>query len=171
MTWLNSTVLESRFLLGIDMATISVMKAPNGSLVPADTQSADLVAKMKVGQGLELSFKRNRNVKFHRKFFSLLNYAFDAWEPEERTYKGISVGKNFDQFRRDVTILAGFYDASFRLDGEVRLTAKSISFSNMDEEEFERLYSSVIDVLLQRIFINQTRGDIANVVNNILAYG
>lgn len=152
------------------MAEAFLIKTPNGSLAPADGQSAEMLRRQKVGQGFRVKLTRIRNIRFHRKFFALLNYAFDMWTPENKEYRGQPVEKNFDQFRRDITILAGFYETAVRLDGSVRVTAKSISFANMDEAEFEELYSKVIDVLLQRIFTDQTRADIDSVVNNLLAY-
>ena len=147
-----------------------MVKTPNGSLAPADTYSADYLMNQKIGQGFRVRVTRVRNIRFHRKFFALLSYAFDTWKPDDKTYKGQQVEKNFEQFRWDITILAGFYETSVRLDGSVRVRAKSISFANMDEDEFENLYSAVIDVLLKRIFIDQTREKVDAVVNNILAY-
>lgn len=152
------------------MTDIYLIKTPTGALVPADAQSAEYLQKQKIGQGFKASFTRARNIKFHRKFFALLHYAFDAWEPVEKTYKGKPIAKNFDQFRADITILAGYRETVVRIDGTVRINPKSISFSSMDEDEFAELYSAVIDVLLRRIFIDQTRDDVENVVNNILAY-
>ena len=152
------------------MTDIWLIKTPTGALVPADSQSAEYLKKQKVGQGFKASVTRARNIKFHRKFFDLLKYAFDRWEPEEKFYKGKPVSKNFNQFRADITILAGYYETAVRMDGSIRVTPKSIAFHRMDEDEFEALYSAVIDVLLQRIFIDQTRDDVENVVNNILAY-
>ena len=152
------------------MAEIILIKTPTGALVPADSASAEYLKKHKVGQGFKASITRARNILFHRKFFALLNYGFDTWEPVEALYRGQVAEKNFNQFREDITILAGYFETFVRMDGTVRLRAKSISFANMDEDEFEGLYSAVIDVLLKRIFINQTRGDVENVVNNILAF-
>lgn len=152
------------------MADIYLIKTPTGALVPADSQSAEYLQKQKIGQGFRASITRARNIKFHRKFFALLNYAFDRWEPKEKLYKGKPVAKNFNQFRADITILAGYYETAIRMNGTVRVTPKSIAFHRMDEDEFSALYSAVIDVLLQRIFIDQTREDVDNVVNNILAY-
>ncbi len=152
------------------MADIYLVKTPTGALVPADSQSAEYLARQKIGQGFKAGITRARNIKFHRKFFALLNYAFDRWEPVEKLYNGKPVAKNFNQFRSDITILAGYYDTAIRMDGTVRVTPKSIAFHRMDEDEFTALYSAVIDVLLQRIFVDQTRDDVENVVNNILAY-
>jgi len=145
-------------------------KAPNGSLVPVDQAGIDELAKLKIGQGVRVTLTRMRNYKFHRKFFALLNIAFDAWEPTAQEYKGQPVAKNFDRFREDVTILAGHFTASINLRGETRLSAKSIGFSSMDQDEFEKLYSAVIDVVLQRILKNYTREDLDNVVEQVLRF-
>lgn len=145
-------------------------KAPNGSLVPVDQQAMDELAKLKVGQGVRVKVTRMRNYKFHRKLFALLNVAFDAWEPLALEYKGEKVAKNFERFRSDVTVLAGYYEATVNLRGETRLEPKSISFSSMDQDEFEKLYSAVIDVVLQRILTNYTRDDLDNVVEQVLRF-
>ena len=117
----------------------------------------------------EASFPRNP--KFHRKFFALLQVGFEAWEPGfEATHKGEPVGKDFDRFRKDVTILAGFYTPTFALDGTLELEAKSISFANMDDAEFERVYSAVVDVLLAKVLKNYTRDDLEQAVERILGF-
>jgi hypothetical protein len=101
---------------------------------------------------------------------ALLNLAFDAWEPIEATYKGQKVGKNFDQFRRDITILSGHYEMAVNLKGETRLTAKSISFANMDQDQFDHLYSSACNVILQRILTNYTRDDLDAVIDRLMGF-
>ena len=105
------------------------------------------------GEFATIEFVIPRNQKFHRKFFAMLNFAFDAWEPDRKrkTYKGRPVQKNFDRFREDVLILAGFSDQTFDLRGNMKLKAKSISFANMDDAEFESVYSSVADVILEHV--------------------
>jgi len=154
------------------MTEAYLMKTPNGSLAPVDFESAEKLRKLKVGQGVRVTFTRSRNIKFHRKYFSLLNLAFDSWEPPEILHNGNQIKTPFKKFREMVTIMAGYYDIVHDLmnPGSFRYEAKSISFANMDEEEFEGLYSSTIDVLLDLVFKGQTRGDIENLANNILSY-
>ena len=152
------------------MPEIVLAKTPGGALVPIDQDGVDYLAKLKVGQGVRVTVVRQRNLKFHRKFFALLNYAFEHWEPVESTYKGQIVAKNFDQFRNDITILAGHYTSSITLKGDVRLTAKSIAFERMDEDTFSELYSSVINVILSRILTKYSREDLDEVVERILGY-
>lgn len=150
---------------------IVLTKAPGGVLVPIDQQAVEYLAKLKLGAGVTVEIKQHRNPGFHRKFFALLNLAFEAWEPAGTEYKGERVQKNFEQFRNDLTVLAGHYETAITLKGETRLTAKSISFANMAQVEFDKLYSSVIDVVLARVLTNYTRDDLDQVIEKILRFG
>lgn len=152
------------------MKELVLTKAPGGALIPADPQAVDFISKLKLGQGVTAAIKRHRNPAFHRKFFALLNLAYETWEPVEATYKGQVVGKNFDQFRRDVTILSGHYEMAVNLKGETRLTAKSISFANMDEAEFSDLYNAACNVILQRILTTYTRDDLDAVIDRLMGF-
>lgn len=107
-----------------------------------------------------------RNYEFHKKFFALLNLAFDYWEPPDN-----HVGeKNFDQFRSDVIILCGFYHQWIRLDGTTRVTAKSIAFGSMTEEEFDKLFSKAIDVIIKHVLKTYTDEMLRSVVEQIEAF-
>lgn len=151
------------------MTELALMKTVTG-YVPVTDQDVEIVTKHKLGDVIRADFKKMRNPKFHKKFFALLNIGFDAWEPEETDSKHGPVEKNFDQFREDVTILAGYYEQHVRLDGSIRTVAKSISFGNMDEIEFGKLYNAVINVLLKRVLKNYTREDVDEVIDRILGF-
>lgn len=152
------------------MKEIVLTKVASGVLAPIDPQAAEYISKLKLGQGVTAAIKRHRNPAFHRKFFALLNLAYETWEPIEATYKGQVVGKNFDQFRNDVLCLAGHFEMAVNLRGETRVTAKSISFSNMDQDEFETVYSSVANVILQRILTTYTRDDLDAVIDRLMGF-
>lgn len=126
----------------------------NGALHPYDEESHEALKKFRSGVPLRVKITRPRNYQFHKKYFALLNLAFDYWEPPEN-----QVGeKNFDRFRKDVTILAGFYERYVRLDGSTRVEPKSISFAKMSEREFEELYQKTIDVIVKYV-LRQYSGD------------
>ena len=140
------------------------IKTAARTLMPASDHDAELLQHIKIGQPTRLTFKRVRNYEFHKKFFALLNLAYDYWIPDE----GNQVGeKNFDQFREDIIILCGFYRQSVRLDGSTRVTAKSISFANMSEDEFEKLYGKAIDVIIRRVLTNYTGEMLRSVVDQV----
>lgn len=75
------------------------------------------------------------------------------------------VAKKRERFRKDLIILAGFYEPTVNIRSEVRLEAKSISFAVMDEIEFERLYNATVDVILRRILTRYTRQDLDDVIS------
>lgn len=128
---------------------------------------------MEPGECAVVEMRFPRNQRFHRKFFALLELGFESWEPKRKRkqYKGMAVEKNFEQFREDVTILAGFYEQTFNLRGEMKLKAKSISFANMDDVEFEHVYSAVADVLLREVLLNYAGRDALDaVVNKIIGF-
>lgn len=152
------------------MTEIVLTKLPSGALAPADAQAAEFIAKLKLGGAVKAKVSQPRNYRFHKKLFALLNLAFESWEPEGKEYKGERVAKNFDQFRNDVTVLAGFYDTTVTLKGDVRLVAKSISFANMEQDDFDKLYNAVVNVLLARVLTKYTRDDLDEVIERLMAF-
>lgn len=146
------------------------MKVAGNLLAPVDEQSAEAIGKLKMAQGVTVTIKRARNAGHHRKLFALFNLAFDAWEPVAKEYKGQRIQKNFDQFRNDVVVLAGFYESGITLKGDVRLTAKSISFASMSQDEFDDLYNAVVNVVLEKILTKYTRDDLDRVVQEVLGF-
>ncbi len=148
------------------MADGFFIKVSSTTLVAATDHDTELLKHIKQGQPTRLTFKRVRNYEFHKKFFALLNLAFDYWEPPENL-----VGeKNFEQFRADIIILCGFYHQWIRLDGSTRVTAKSISFANMSEDEFEKLYAKAIDVIIKHALKNYTGDMLRSVVEQCEAF-
>lgn len=133
------------------MTELVLTKTPSGALAPADGPSADYVGKMKLGAGLRGEFKRARDILKHRRMWALFNFAFDMWDAPQLEYQGLPVAKQLDRFRKDVTILAGYFEAVTNLRGEVRLEAKSIAFANMAQDEFDTLYRAVLNVVWERI--------------------
>ncbi len=149
-------------------------KIQGGLLVPADDNAQKLVESIKLGACLSVEATRTRNYRFHKKFFSLLNLAFDVWSPEGKEHKGEPIQKNFDRFREDILIMAGHYDAVFSIDGYVRFTAKSISFARMDEDEFSKVYQAVLNVVWEKILRQanyKSPEEVEEIVNKLLAYG
>ncbi len=135
----------------------------NGALYPASEDDHEKLKKIKTGEPVRVTLKRVRNYKFHRKYFALLNLAFDYWEPPEN-----HVGeKNFDRFRKDCIILAGFYERYVRLDGSTRVEAKSISFAKMSEDEFEDLYNKTIDVIIKYVLTSYTGDMLRSIVDQL----
>lgn len=145
------------------------MRSPSG-LVPADDVASEWFGKVKMGQPVTASVRLPRNGKFHRKFFAMLNVAYSNhdWPEIETNYGKVRVSA--EMFRKYVTVKAGHYEADLTPGGEVRLVPKSISFSKMDQAEFDALYSDVLDVILMEFLSNWTHGDMERAVETMLGF-
>ena len=135
-----------------------------------DPTTTEWLGKKKLLDVIHADFKKARNPKFHRKGMSLLTLAFEYWEPGELDNKYGKVQKNFDRFRKDLTILAGFYEQFFRLDGSTRVEAKSLSFGSMDEEEFAKVYPALLTVILDHIFKTYSSEEVEKMADQFWSY-
>lgn len=153
------------------MTHVALSKTLQG-FMPADEPTREVYGKMKLGEVLHGDFKKMRNARFHRKLFALLNLAYEYWQPGEIDSQHGTPEKNFDRFRRDLIILAGFYDVVIRLDGTTRIEAKSISFANMDDAEFEKLYNAILNVILKKIdtLKDMTADEVNRLVDEVLRF-
>lgn len=154
---------------------IFMIRIPQG-LMPAHDNDRELLKKIPPGKPVKVKVTQVRNYAFHCKFFALLNLAYDYWEPPEgkatKLMKLIKIApeKNFDRFRSDIAILAGYYTATYRLNGDVRLVAKSISFGSMSEDDFEELYTKTIDVIVKHVLKEYDGDMLRNIIEQVEAF-
>ena len=97
------------------------LKKMQYGLVPDNPATNEWYEKLKFGDVVRCKASKARVGWRHKKFFALLNIAFEAWEPAEICSKYGVPQKNFNQFRKDVTILSGYYELYNRLDGTFRV--------------------------------------------------
>lgn len=133
-------------------------------------QDLEKVIGLPTGTGVRAKISKMRNYQFHKKFFALLQIGYEAFDPPKIFHKGVEIQKSQERFRKDCIIMAGYYDTVVNLKGEVRAEAKSISFGNMSQDEFEKLYNAVCNVLLQRVLTNYTKSDLDEVVEKIINF-
>lgn len=115
-------------------------------LIPSTQDDWDKLSKVEYGESFSCKTVDQRNINFHRKFFSLINLAFDNLPEQYDQYF-----KTPDQLRYELTKRAGFYEEYTDLKGVKQYKAKSIAFDTMSQSEFEQLYSAVIDVIMKWI--------------------
>lgn len=102
--------------------------------------------KLKIGEVYEATIKRPRNLSFHRKYFALINC---AWE-----YQGEKLTEHFrnnvELFRKTIEVAAGWCDKVYSIERREWIEVpKSIAFDKMDNSEFTELYERVKDVLFK----------------------
>ena len=146
---------------------IALIKMPGGMFRPANESDAEIVEKIANNRYVTADIKQVRNPAFHAKFFALLNFGYQYFEPEPQIIRGMEAVKNFDRFREDVTILAGHREAVVNIKNEVRYVAKSISFGSMDELEFNELYKTVFEVIW-RLVVSKVHGMTEEIAQNTI---
>lgn len=143
------------------------VKTASGSLVPMDDEGREMLDGIPPGSAVVVDVRRERNVAFHRRYMAMMRFGFDHWRPEE-------AAKDFDAFRGQVMILAGYYDVVSDLRGRVSLVPKSVSFSKMDENEFRKVYKACLNVLWEKIFSQikryKSRAQLEAVIEQLLQY-
>ena len=87
---------------------------------------------------ITFEYKQQRNLKFHRKFYAMLDLA----------YQNQDVTAHREAFRKWMIREAGYYEVITYPDGTSEKIAKSISFAKMDEDEFESLFQDVLQVAI-----------------------
>lgn len=132
-------------------------------LRPYTDDDYEEMKKIKVGSIVKANIVRPRNVKFHRKFFSLIRAAWDCLTEQQRTNL-----RSIDTFREQLLITSGFSEPLYDLNGQKFLErAKSISFAKMDEPVFNEVYSRVLDTILTILYADGvTEDEFNNILQN-----
>ena len=134
---------------------ITLIKQLNNSFKLAFNSDYELAKKIPLHEPIEFEFTKNRNYKFHKKLFALLNLVFENQE----------VYNNLEHLRKDLTISAGYYDIRHNFEGVEIYEPKSISFAQMDEIEFSEFYNRIIDVVIKWLGIEKQE-----IIDNIEQY-
>jgi len=140
---------------------------PGGMFRPANESDAEIAEKIANNRYVTADIKQVRNPAFHAKFFALLNFGYQYFEPEPQMIRGIEAVKNRDKFREDVLIMAGHREAVVNIKNEVRFVAKSISFGSMEELEFNELYKTVFEVIW-RLVVSKVHGMTEEIAQNTI---
>jgi len=129
---------------------------PQNKIVPLYDSDYEVLKKLRKNTELQFEVKQVRNPAFHRKFMALVQMVFANQE----------IYTDIDSLRYDLTIEAGFWNEHVDFNGEVRRTAKSISFSSMDETEFSALYEQFCHTIVR--ILKWDRNDIEENLESFL---
>ena len=123
-----------------------IVKKTYLGLLPASRGEFDKLelAKLVDGELYEVDIKKKRNIKFHRKFFALINLCFENQEHY----------KHVDDLRKELVIDSGFFREVVTHHGEVKKEALSLSFASMDEIQFEDVYNKVLTEVMLMLDCN-----------------
>jgi len=127
---------------------LTLLNTPYG-LVPCYDDDYDEKKKLKIGEEYVANISLIRNPKFHRKYFAMINLAWEYQKEERQRFFKNSVEK----FRETLQMAAGYSETTYNYDLKAWTDMpKSIAFDKLDEAAFEELYIKVRQVLLD-VFI------------------
>lgn len=113
-------------------------------LVPLFPSDFDDKRKLKLGQDYLADITNPRNLGFHKKFFAMLNVGHENTKLE----------MPFDTYRKYMTVKAGFFTA-YQTPKGLYYDPDSISFASMEQDEFEEVYSRVLDRIIEDIGVTK----------------
>lgn len=128
---------------------VEMFKNAGGVFTPATDIEAEKLTRFKTGELYTVEVKHGRNYQFHKKVFAFMNFCFEHWQGDKEF---LDEAAQFDVFRNNLTVLAGYYDAFYSISGSARIEAKSISYAKMSQDDFEMFYSSLIKAAMKHIF-------------------
>ena len=131
-----------------------MMKMPGGTLVPAFDTEEERLQKFRNNLIYPVQIVQSRNPDFHGKVFAFLQFCFNYWSGEQTDMRFKPNAAQFDTFRRNLMVLAGYKDITFTMDGRLRVEAQSLAYSAMEQAEFEECYSALINAALIHVFGN-----------------
>lgn len=147
---------------------IPMIKNAGGVFCPADEMYLDKLKRFENGGLYEVEFKKTNNPKLHRKLFAFFKFCFEHYSSENSEVECADEAKQFNHFRKRLTILAGFFDEFINFDtGEIHREAQSLKWDEMDDIERGECLSAVINAAIKYVF-NDTKDE--NVLNQLYAF-
>lgn len=132
-------------------------------LVPLYDSDLDMKKRLKVGSTVKCKVSNPRNYEHHKKFFALVRLTFDNLPSNLAEYWKIhNEDDMLRRFKRDL----GYYNSMLNERGEKEIEYQSISFSAMEQHEFERFYNQCIDLVLYRYIKGIDKQDLITEIEN-----
>ena len=132
-------------------------------LVPLYDSDYDLKKRLRVGSVVKCKVSNPRNYEHHKKFFALVRLTFDNLPSNLAEYWRVHNEEDMLRlFKRDL----GYYTTTLNERGEKEIEYQSISFSAMEQHEFERFYNQCIDLVLYKYLKGIDKEDLITEIEN-----
>lgn len=132
-------------------------------LVPLYDSDYDLKKRLRVGSVVKCKVSNPRNYEHHKKFFALVRLTFDNLSANLAEYWKIQNEEDMlRRFKRDL----GYCTSTLNERGEKEIEYQSISFSSMEQYEFERFYNQCIDLVLYKYIKGLDKQDLITEIEN-----
>ncbi len=129
-------------------------------LRPADQHGEDTLRKIGMGELVMVEIRRPRSPQHHRMFWALATLVYGNLD--ETVYPSI------EDFVGALKIAAGYSTRVALPSGEVAFIPRSISFSNMDQDEFNKFYEKVSDIIAKQFLPGVTSDELRDEVSSMI---
>ena len=133
------------------------LKKQLGVLKPVDQIDIDTIYQLKEGEIYSCEIKQPRNIRFHRMFFAMIGLCFENQD----------VFTNVKNFREEMLKASGHFTSYENHKGIMVYKEESISFSNMKQDEFEKVYEAVFMTCIQVFKWNDVESEFRNELNDL----
>jgi len=127
-------------------------KKEKSGFVPSGRLDSEKYNKVPLGADVKCEYVKGRNYQNHKRYFAFIKILFDSQEK----FKDETVFRQFLQVR------AG-YGIPITINDLTMIMPDSIAYERLDESEFRKLFSRVIDAALVE-FPTWTRKDMLEIV-------
>lgn len=127
-------------------------------LVPQYDSDYEEKKKLTIGKTYKAKITVPRNIKYHRKYFALLNLTLQNQDKYD----------TIDSLLIEIKLKTGHYELHVTTKGKPVYIPKSIAFNKMDEFAFQDFYSKSLDVVLKYFLTGMTPEQIENEVLNFM---
>lgn len=132
-------------------------------LVPLYDSDYELKKRLRVGSVVKCKVSNPRNYEHHKKFFALVRLTFDNLPANLAEYFKVHNEEDMlRRFKRDL----GYFKTNLNERGEKEIEYQSISFSAMEQHEFERFYNQCIDLVLYKYLKGIDKEDLITEIAN-----
>ena len=132
-------------------------------LVPLYDSDYDFKKRLRVGSVVKCKVSNPRNYEHHKKFFALVRLTFDNLPSNLAEYFKVHNEEDMlRRFKRDL----GYFKTSLNERGEKEIEYQSISFSAMEQHEFERFYNQCIDLVIYKYIKGIDKEDLITEIEN-----
>jgi hypothetical protein len=127
------------------------------ALLPADSHSEALLAKVPLGETVAVKFTRGRSLQQHRLFWGLLDHVAKA-----------SSFETGDRLLVALKVRLGRYDLLKMPNGKIVPVPHSISFLAMDQDDFQRFMDESVRLICEEVIPGTNSDDLIREVQLML---
>ena len=102
-------------------------------LFPYDADAVKWLGKKKDNAILTVNVKEERSPQYHRRQFKMFTIMHDMLDGD----------MEFEEFRRLLTVKAGYYKAVGNVDGSVMVVPDSLAFTAMNQPDFQKCFEAM----------------------------